>query len=58
VKSQEGLASTMDPKWGPRFDVSIPFTEKGRHVVYFDRTRTCGDKKDHIGLTCAMVRIE
>ncbi|MFZ5479407.1 MAG: hypothetical protein ACOZNI_21765 [Myxococcota bacterium] len=58
VKYQPEVPATDDPKWGPRFDVSIPLTEPGRHAVYFDRYKTCDGKKDRIGLTCAVVRIE
>ncbi len=58
VKGPGGIAATDDPKWGPRFDVSIPISEKGRHVVYFDRSKTCDGKTERIGLTCAMVRVE
>lgn len=58
VKTQSDLASVADPKWGPRFDATVPFTTKGKHVVYFDRFKTCGDKKERVGLTCAMVRVD
>jgi hypothetical protein len=58
VKAQTDVASTDDKKFGPRWDVQIPFAEEGKHAVYFDRYKTCGDKKERIGLTCAVVRIE
>lgn len=58
VKSQADVPSVLHPKDGPRIDVSVPFATKGKHVVYFDRYKTCGDKKEKVGLTCAMVRIE
>ena len=55
VKSQSDVPSEKDPKDGPRWNTSIPFTEAGRHVVYFDRSKTCGDKKESLGVTCVMV---
>lgn len=57
VKTQSDVPATEDKKYGPRWDVSIPFTEEGKHVVYFDRNKTCGDKKEHIGMTCGLVRV-
>lgn len=58
VKSQSGLAATDDAKFGPRWDVQLPLAEPGKHAIYFDRYKSCGDKKEKIGLTCAVVRID
>ncbi|MDP2314967.1 MAG: hypothetical protein Q8P41_18855 [Pseudomonadota bacterium] len=58
VKSQTDVAATDDKKFGPRWDVQVPLAEAGKHAVYFDRYKTCGDKKEKIGLTCAVVRID
>ncbi len=58
VKGQAELQSTVDKKWGPRWDTTISFTEPGKHVVYFDRHKTCDGKRERIGTTCAMVRVE
>ncbi len=58
VKSQSDVAATEDAKFGPRWDVQVPLTEAGKHAVYVDRYKTCGDKKEKIGLTCAVVRID
>ena len=58
VKSQPDLPAGEDAKFGPRWDVQVPLSEVGRHAVFFDRWKTCGDKKERIGLTCAVVRIE
>lgn len=58
VKGQAELQATEDAKWGPRWDTTISFTEPGKHVVYFDRWKTCDGKREHIGTTCAMVRVE
>ena len=38
--------------------VGVPLAESGKHAIYFDRYKTCGDKKEKIGLTCAVVRID
>jgi hypothetical protein len=58
VKIQSDVPTTNDPKWGPRWDTQVPFTEVGKHTVYFDRYKECGGKKERIGLTCALVRVE
>ena len=58
VKTTPDVPATKDAKWGPRWDTQVEFTEPGKHAVYFDRWKTCGDKKERIGLTCAVVRIE
>jgi hypothetical protein len=58
VKTNTDIGTTDDKKFGPRWDVSLPIAETGKHAVYFDRWKTCGDKKDRIGLTCAVVRVE
>lgn len=58
IKTQTDVAATDDKKWGPRWDVQIPFTDAGRHAVYFDRYKTCDGQKERIGLTCAVVRVE
>ncbi|MFN7143635.1 MAG: hypothetical protein ACK4YP_07670 [Myxococcota bacterium] len=57
VKTQGDVAAGTDAKYGPRWDVSVPFSDQGRHAVYFDRWKTCGGNKERIGLTCAVVRI-
>lgn len=36
----------------------VPLTSKGLHAVYFDRKKTCGDKVEVIGPTCATVRVQ
>jgi hypothetical protein len=58
VKYQPDLVAGTDAKFGPRWDAQIPLADAGRHAVFFDRWKTCGDKKDRIGLACAVVRIE
>lgn len=58
IKADGELTATTDAKWGPRWDTSISFSETGKHVVYFDRYKTCDGKKERIGMTCAMVRVE
>ncbi len=58
VKSQSELTTTDDKKFGPRWDTTIPLAERGKHVVYFDRYKTCDGKRDRIGTACAMVRVE
>lgn len=58
VKKQEGLTTTDDKQYGPRWDTTVTFGEAGKHVVYFDRYKTCDGKKESIGLSCAMVRVE
>ncbi|MES2641518.1 MAG: hypothetical protein V4850_18645 [Myxococcota bacterium] len=58
VKSQSDVAAVEDAKFGPRWDVQVPLSDAGKHAVYFDRYKTCGDKKEQIGLTCAVVRID
>lgn len=58
VKSQTDVPAVEDKKWGPRWDTQIPFMETGKHAVYFDRYKTCDGKKERIGLTCAVVRVE
>lgn len=40
------------------FSTAIPFTDKGKHTVYFDRIKTCGEKKESLGITCGAVRVE
>jgi hypothetical protein len=58
VKSQSDVPSTDDAKFGPRWDTTIPFMDKGPHAVYFDRYKTCGGTKERIGLACAGFRVE
>jgi hypothetical protein len=58
VKSQSDVAAVTDAKYGPRWDVQVPLADTGKHAVYFDRYKTCDGKKDRVGLTCAVVRIE
>jgi hypothetical protein len=59
IKVQSDVASADDAKYGPRWDTTIPFTDVGRHAVYFDRYKTCaGGSKERIGLACAVVRVE
>lgn len=54
---QKDVPAEADPKMGPRFNTSIPFTDKGKHVVYFDRYKTCGGKKESIGVSCVLVMV-
>ncbi len=35
----------------------VPLTTKGLHAIYFDRKKTCADKVEVIGPTCATVRV-
>lgn len=56
-KVQSAVPATEDPKWGPRWDVNLPVSGVGKHVVYFDRWKTCGEKRERIGFTCALIRI-
>jgi hypothetical protein len=58
VKVQSDVPSTDDKKYGPRWDTALPLMDAGRHAVYFDRYKTCDGKKEKIGLTCAIVRVE
>ncbi len=58
VKSQSAVPAAEDKKFGPRWDVAVPLADAGRHAVYFDRYKECDGKKDRIGLTCAIVRVE
>lgn len=58
VKAQSEMTTTEDAKYGPRWDTTITLAEKGKHVVYFDRYKTCDGKRERIGNTCAMVRVE
>lgn len=57
VKAQTDIAAVADPKFGPRWNVDLPFSEEGRHAVYFDRWKSCDGKRERVGLTCAVVRI-
>jgi hypothetical protein len=36
----------------------VNFDGKGIHAVYIDRFKTCGGKKEHIGVACRGVRVE
>jgi len=58
VKLSSDLATTDDKKWGPRWDTMVPLAEEGKHVVFFDRYRTCGGAKEKLALSCALVRID
>lgn len=58
VKAQTDVAAVEDAKFGPRWNVDLPFSEEGRHAVYFDRWKTCNGTRERVGLTCAVVRIE
>lgn len=58
VKQQSEMTTTEDAKFGPRWDTTITLAEKGKHVIYFDRYKTCEGKRERIGNTCAMVRVE
>ncbi len=58
VKKQGGLSTTDDKQYGPRWNTEVTLGETGKHVVYFDRYKECDGKKDRIGISCAMVRIE
>jgi len=58
VKTQSAVAPVEDAKFGPRWNVEVALSEPGKHAVYFDRSKTCGDKTEKIGLTCAVVRVE
>jgi hypothetical protein len=58
VKSQSEMTTTDDKTYGPRWDTTITLSDKGKHVIYFDRYKTCDGKRERIGNTCAMVRIE
>lgn len=51
------VQAVNDPKMGPRWNTSIPFSDPGRHVVYFDRFKTCDGKKDEIGVSCVLVNV-
>ena len=58
IKTQSDVPAGDDKKYGPRWDTQIALTEVGKHVVGFDRYKTCDGKKDRIGLTCVVVRTE
>ena len=58
VKKSGGLTTTEDKTYGPRWDTTIAFAEAGKHVVYFDRYKTCDGKRERVGISCAMVRVE
>ncbi len=57
VKVQGELQTVDDKKFGPRWDATVALSEPGRHVVYFDRYKTCDGKREPIGVACAMVRV-
>lgn len=50
----EGKVDGAKVKW----ELTVPLAGTGPHVVYFDRSKTCGDKKEPIGLSCAKLHIE
>jgi len=49
-----GTAEKGNVKWTTK----LPVSGSGPHVIYFDRYKTCGDKKERIGFSCAKVHIE
>ena len=57
LKASSDLPGTAN---GPAvtFATALPFSDKGFHTVYFDRYKTCGGKKERIGLSCAGFRIQ
>jgi hypothetical protein len=57
LKTQPGLAGTVE-KGNVRWAAKAAFAEDGPHVVYFDRSKDCGGKKDRIGFSCAKVHIK
>ncbi len=57
-RTASDVPSVPDKAWGPRWDTQISLSEPGKHVVYFDRYKTCDGKKERIGITCAQVRVE
>jgi hypothetical protein len=58
AKATSDLAANPDPKNGPTFATAVPFTSTGLHTVFFDRYKTCADKKERIGLSCVAFRVQ
>lgn len=57
LPSQKGITGEPD-KGNVRWSVKVPIDGAGPHVVYFDRFKTCGDKQERIGFSCAKIHIE
>ena len=58
VRTASDVPSVPDVAWGPRWNTQVSLSESGKHVIYFDRYKTCDGKKERIGMTCAQVRVE
>lgn len=40
------------------YSTALPFMNPGIHAVYFQQFKTCGDKKEEVGVTCKPFRVQ
>lgn len=57
LPASQGVVGTPD-KGDVRWSVKVAVEGAGPHVIYFDRQKECGGKKDRIGFSCAKIHLE